>query len=195
MPDHWTQVTADGSYSAHFEHTVAMTAEGPWVLTAPPQPGEEFDDSVLRELLGRVPQAASISVQGIRQSRADYFRKFGRPDFLLISGLCRSGRLPNIGLSSRWSWTDDFANELRFPAPFLRTCFLAVQLIPRIMAALWQRLRMHAALARMARRVVHDAGLLSRAKLSLAEEENRAEIVAVLVHATRAAAGHCSTAG
>ena len=25
-----------------------MTANGPWVLTAPPQPGEEFDDSVLR---------------------------------------------------------------------------------------------------------------------------------------------------
>jgi methionyl aminopeptidase len=58
LSDHWTQVTADGSYSAHFEHTVAMTAEGPWVLTAPPQPGEEFDDSVLRELSARAPQAA-----------------------------------------------------------------------------------------------------------------------------------------
>ena len=46
-------------YSAHFEHTVAMTADGPWVLTAPPQPGEEFDDSVLRDLLGRVPQPAA----------------------------------------------------------------------------------------------------------------------------------------
>ncbi len=55
MPDHWTQVTADGRYSAHFEHTIAMTSEGPWVLTAQPQPGEEFDDAVLRELLGRVP--------------------------------------------------------------------------------------------------------------------------------------------
>jgi hypothetical protein len=29
------------------------------VLTAPPQAGEEFDDSVLREMLGRVPQPAS----------------------------------------------------------------------------------------------------------------------------------------
>jgi methionyl aminopeptidase len=56
LADHWTQVTADGRYSAHFEHTVAMTSEGPWVLTSPPQPGEEFDDSVLRELLGRIPQ-------------------------------------------------------------------------------------------------------------------------------------------
>ena len=33
--DHWTQVTADGSYSAHFEHTVAVTKEGPKVLTLP----------------------------------------------------------------------------------------------------------------------------------------------------------------
>ena len=33
MPDRWTIVTADGSRSAHFEHTVAITAEGPRVLT------------------------------------------------------------------------------------------------------------------------------------------------------------------
>lgn len=34
-PDKWTAVTKDGSYSAHFEHCVAVTAEGPWVLTRP----------------------------------------------------------------------------------------------------------------------------------------------------------------
>ncbi len=34
-PDKWTAVTEDGKYSAHFEHTVAVTAEGPWVLTRP----------------------------------------------------------------------------------------------------------------------------------------------------------------
>jgi methionyl aminopeptidase len=34
-PDKWTAVTEDGKYSAHFEHTVAITAEGPWVLTRP----------------------------------------------------------------------------------------------------------------------------------------------------------------
>ena len=32
--DGWTVTTADGSWAAHFEHTVAITAEGPWVLTA-----------------------------------------------------------------------------------------------------------------------------------------------------------------
>ena len=30
----WTVVSADGSTAAHFEHTVAITAAGPWVLTA-----------------------------------------------------------------------------------------------------------------------------------------------------------------
>jgi methionyl aminopeptidase len=32
-PDGWTVVTADGSLSAHFEHTVAVTADGPEILT------------------------------------------------------------------------------------------------------------------------------------------------------------------
>ncbi len=35
LDDGWTAVTADGSYSAHFEHTVAVTASGPWILTRP----------------------------------------------------------------------------------------------------------------------------------------------------------------
>lgn len=35
MPDRWTVVTKDGAYSAHFEHTVAVTENGPWVLTRP----------------------------------------------------------------------------------------------------------------------------------------------------------------
>jgi methionyl aminopeptidase len=34
LPDGWTAVTIDGSYSAHFEHTVAITKDGPLVLTA-----------------------------------------------------------------------------------------------------------------------------------------------------------------
>ena len=33
LPDGWTVVTADGSRSAHFEHTVAVTDNGPEVLT------------------------------------------------------------------------------------------------------------------------------------------------------------------
>jgi len=34
LDDGWTVVTADGSRAAHFEHTVAITGDGPWVLTA-----------------------------------------------------------------------------------------------------------------------------------------------------------------
>lgn len=33
--DHWTALTKDGKYSAHFEHCVAVTSNGPWVLTRP----------------------------------------------------------------------------------------------------------------------------------------------------------------
>ncbi|HYL46370.1 MAG TPA: type I methionyl aminopeptidase [Candidatus Limnocylindrales bacterium] len=35
LDDDWTAVTADGSDSAHFEHTVAVTSNGPWILTRP----------------------------------------------------------------------------------------------------------------------------------------------------------------
>jgi methionyl aminopeptidase len=35
LQDRWTAVTADGGYSAHFEHTVAVTLNGPWILTHP----------------------------------------------------------------------------------------------------------------------------------------------------------------
>ena len=44
-PDHWTQVTADGRPSAHFEHTVAITEPGPYVLTAGP---DELSDRDLK---------------------------------------------------------------------------------------------------------------------------------------------------
>src|SRR6266571_3977307 len=49
LDDGWTVVTADGSWAAHFEHTVAITPDGQWVLTVlsggndppqtPPAPG------------------------------------------------------------------------------------------------------------------------------------------------------------
>ena len=35
LDDDWTAVTTDGTKSAHFEHTVAVTSNGPWVLTRP----------------------------------------------------------------------------------------------------------------------------------------------------------------
>ncbi|HLI23700.1 MAG TPA: M24 family metallopeptidase, partial [Acidimicrobiales bacterium] len=35
LDDGWSVVTADGRLSAHFEHTIAVTADGPEVLTLP----------------------------------------------------------------------------------------------------------------------------------------------------------------
>ena len=35
MPDGWTIKTADGKLSAHFEHSIAITPEGPVILTIP----------------------------------------------------------------------------------------------------------------------------------------------------------------
>ncbi len=35
LDDGWTAVTADGGLSAHFEHTVAITPDGPYVLSRP----------------------------------------------------------------------------------------------------------------------------------------------------------------
>ncbi|WP_375486657.1 type I methionyl aminopeptidase [uncultured Jatrophihabitans sp.] len=35
LDDGWTVVTTDGSWAAHWEHTVALLDDGPWVLTAP----------------------------------------------------------------------------------------------------------------------------------------------------------------
>lgn len=35
LEDEWTTVTVDGSLSAHFEHTIAITPDGPKILTLP----------------------------------------------------------------------------------------------------------------------------------------------------------------
>jgi methionyl aminopeptidase len=39
LEDQWTVVTMDGSYSAHFEHSVAVTENGPWILSQPQPTG------------------------------------------------------------------------------------------------------------------------------------------------------------
>ena len=37
LDDGWTAVSKDRRPSAHFEHSVAITEEGPWVLSARPR--------------------------------------------------------------------------------------------------------------------------------------------------------------
>ena len=53
LDDGWTVVTLDGSHAAHWEHTVAITEDGPWVTTA-----EDGGFSRFAELGLRVPQRA-----------------------------------------------------------------------------------------------------------------------------------------
>jgi methionyl aminopeptidase len=53
LDDGWTVVTLDGSYAAHFEHTVAITEDGPWVTTA-----EDGGAGKLAELGVKVAQRA-----------------------------------------------------------------------------------------------------------------------------------------
>jgi len=42
LDDDWTVVTDDKSWASHWEHTVAITEEGPWVLTAIDGGGQYF---------------------------------------------------------------------------------------------------------------------------------------------------------
>ncbi|CAA9278674.1 MAG: Methionine aminopeptidase [uncultured Corynebacteriales bacterium] len=53
LADGWTVVTTDGSYAAHWEHTVAITEDGPWVTTA-----EDGGYARLAELGVKVAQRA-----------------------------------------------------------------------------------------------------------------------------------------
>jgi methionyl aminopeptidase len=60
LDDGWTVITVDGSRAAHFEHTVAITAEGPWVLTARDE--ERAEQTSHPERLGLTRQATAIFV-------------------------------------------------------------------------------------------------------------------------------------
>ncbi len=53
--DQWTVTTADGKVSAHFERSVAITAQGPWILGSGLAPGE---------VDVRLPEVAMAAVAG-----------------------------------------------------------------------------------------------------------------------------------
>jgi methionyl aminopeptidase len=54
LDDGWTTVSCDGSIAAHWEHTVAVTEHGPWVLSA------------RQEEIGRMPAPATAQVRAVR---------------------------------------------------------------------------------------------------------------------------------
>jgi methionyl aminopeptidase len=68
LDDDWTVVTADGQVSAHWEHTVAITPDGPWVLTArSDEPAWPLQDPAWRPPApAHVTPAGSIDVREAR---------------------------------------------------------------------------------------------------------------------------------
>jgi methionyl aminopeptidase len=62
LDDGWTVITRDGSRAAHFEHTVAITPEGPWVLTGREE--EKAGSSGHPERVRLTLQRSGISVAG-----------------------------------------------------------------------------------------------------------------------------------
>jgi methionyl aminopeptidase len=64
LDDGWTVVTTDRSRAAHFEHTVAITDDGPWVLTAREEERAGENDHPERVGLARRPSAISVADGG-----------------------------------------------------------------------------------------------------------------------------------
>jgi methionyl aminopeptidase len=84
LDDDWTVVTADGSWAAHFEHTVAITEAGPWVLTSEDggagglrgigasrpagqgEPGDTAAEDIADALAGAASRAPGTAAEGAR---------------------------------------------------------------------------------------------------------------------------------
>lgn len=64
LDDGWTVVTQDGSRAVHFEHTVAITASGPWVLTAPDGGASGLAAARAGRSPAQVPAAATVGAPG-----------------------------------------------------------------------------------------------------------------------------------
>ncbi len=60
LDDGWTVITVDGSRAAHFEHTIAITPDGPWVLTARDE--ERAEQAGHPERVGLTRQGTAVTV-------------------------------------------------------------------------------------------------------------------------------------
>ena len=102
LGDGWTAVTKDGSLAAHFEHTVAVTAAGPLVLTAR-RPG------------GR--RGGSAATGGRRARTARSWRSCrGRCTACALDGghEVTAHVVPGReGISSGWSWATGWSSSSR----------------------------------------------------------------------------------
>jgi methionyl aminopeptidase len=64
LDDGWTVITVDASRAAHFEHTVAITPDGPWVLTAREEEKAEKTSHPERVRLTRQGSAITVADGG-----------------------------------------------------------------------------------------------------------------------------------
>ena len=92
LEDGWTVITADGSWAAHFEHTVAITPDGPWVLTQlaggttpqdpagrgddPPRPPRSWGDAIPPDPPGGAKAPGYRWGRGIRSHVPHFSRRF-----------------------------------------------------------------------------------------------------------------------
>jgi methionyl aminopeptidase len=54
LSDGWTAITKDGSLSAHYEHTVAVTPDGPWILTEPEEATISDEERLIQRLAAEI---------------------------------------------------------------------------------------------------------------------------------------------
>jgi methionyl aminopeptidase len=54
LSDGWTAITKDGSLSAHYEHTVAITSGDPWILTEPEESMVSDEERLIQELAAKI---------------------------------------------------------------------------------------------------------------------------------------------
>jgi methionyl aminopeptidase len=54
LSDGWTAITKDGSLSAHYEHTVAVTPDGPWILTEPEEGTISDEERLIQRLAAEI---------------------------------------------------------------------------------------------------------------------------------------------
>ena len=54
LPDGWTAETVDGSLSAHYEHSVAITHGDPWILTEPDPADLSEEERIIRQFAAEI---------------------------------------------------------------------------------------------------------------------------------------------
>lgn len=54
LADGWTAITRDGTISAHYEHTVAITPDGPWILTEPEEGTISHEERLIQRLAAEI---------------------------------------------------------------------------------------------------------------------------------------------